>query len=223
MAQLSARAMVVQTCYKQVGVYGDGSCPELVEHVHCRNCPVFATAAAEILDRELPAGYRAAWTLHHSQTRKESQAELSSLLLFRIGSEWLALRTEVIEEVASLRTVHPLPHRRDGVVTGVANIRGELLICVALAPVLCTQAPPAASSVRACARLIVLRRAASRFATQVDEVHGTLRVAPRELASPPATLGKTGTFTRGVLSWQGRSVGCIDDELLFHSLERRLG
>jgi hypothetical protein len=54
-------ATAINDCWNRIGVRGDASCPELAEHAHCRNCPVFATAALALLDRELPAGYAAEW------------------------------------------------------------------------------------------------------------------------------------------------------------------
>src|SRR5438445_8021579 len=60
----------------------------------------------------------------------------TSAVIFRIHSEWLALPTEAFQEVAERRRIHSLPHRRNGVVLGLVNIRGELLICVDLGRVL---------------------------------------------------------------------------------------
>src|SRR2546422_1979826 len=37
-----------------------------------------------------------------------------------------------IAEVAERRVIHSLPHRRTGIVLGVVNVRGELLVCVSL-------------------------------------------------------------------------------------------
>ena len=59
-----------------------------------------------------------------------------SIVIFRIGPEWLALPTRVFQEIAERRTVHSLPHRQHGVVLGLINIRGELLICVSLGQLL---------------------------------------------------------------------------------------
>lgn len=214
-----------EDCYQRIGVYGDGSCPELLRHIHCRNCPVFASAAQSRLDRPLPDDYRSSWARHYSAPRTETHTELSSLLVFRIGSQWLALPAAVIEEVATLRRVHRLPHRQSRIVSGIATIRGELLTCVSLARVL--DAEPAngseGNSGHGYGRMLVLNRAASRFVTQVDEVQGIQSYSETELTPPPATLGKAaGTFTRGVLSWGAHAVGCLDDELLFHFLERNL-
>ncbi|MFO6078862.1 hypothetical protein ACLBUY_12210, partial [Pseudomonas aeruginosa] len=41
----------VDDCWNRIGVHGDKSCERLAEHVHCRNCEVYAAAATYLLDR----------------------------------------------------------------------------------------------------------------------------------------------------------------------------
>src|SRR5258706_152676 len=39
---MAARAPpAIDACWNRIGVRGDGSCPELARHVHCRHCPAF--------------------------------------------------------------------------------------------------------------------------------------------------------------------------------------
>ena len=40
-------AASINDCWNRIGVRGDASCPELEQHVHCRNCPVYSAAAAD--------------------------------------------------------------------------------------------------------------------------------------------------------------------------------
>jgi chemotaxis-related protein WspD len=222
---MASRELPSGDCWNQIGVQGDGSCPELAEQVHCRNCPRYAAAAQALLDRELPEGYSEHWARHFAEAAVEAAIERDALLIFRIGAEWLALPATVIDEVAGVRPVHALPHRQSGVVLGVVNVRGELVVCVSLGRVLgAAQRPPESGSApRATGRLLVLRRGSSRFAAPVDEVHGMRRVARSELLRTPSTVGKAnGIFTLHVLPWADHAVGCLDDELLFHALERNL-
>jgi hypothetical protein len=58
-------------------------------------------------------------------------------MIFRLGTEWLALPASVFQEVAELGAIHSLPHRRSGLVVGLTNVRGgELLICFSLTKLL---------------------------------------------------------------------------------------
>ena len=49
-------------CWNRIGTAGDQSCPELIEAIHCRNCPVYATAARDFFERSAPTGYLEEWT-----------------------------------------------------------------------------------------------------------------------------------------------------------------
>lgn len=128
----NGQAMDIRACWNEIGVKGNGTCPELQKVIHCRNCPVYSKAGVQLLDRPLLPGYRRAWTEHFAQKRKLAAPARRSALLFRINAEWLALPTPAFQEVAERRPVHSLPHRRQGIVLGLVNVRGELLICVSL-------------------------------------------------------------------------------------------
>jgi chemotaxis-related protein WspD len=213
-------------CWNKIGVQGDGSCPELEKYIHCRNCPVYSAAAAELLDGDLPAGHFAGWTTHFAKPREVTEPDTHSVVIFRIGAEWLALPTAVFKEVATLRPIHALPHRRNGVVLGLVNVRGELLVCVSPGNVLGVDKSPATGRNPAHGehrRLLVASREGNRMAFPVDEVHGIHRFHPRELQEVPATLARAkATYTKAMLVWNGRTVGCLDDQLLFYTLNRSL-
>lgn len=125
-------AAVVQSCWQAAGVWGDGQCPELRQFVHCRNCPVYSAAAAKLLDRAIPEGYREEWAGHFSEKKEALRLGLRSYLFFRVASEWLALPTSVLQEVAEPRLVRSVPHRRLPVLLGLVNVRGQLLPCISL-------------------------------------------------------------------------------------------
>ena len=214
-------------CWNKIGVRGDGSCPELARHVHCRNCPVYSASAAKLLDADLPAGHLAEWTGHFSSEQQVEEAGTQSVVIFRLGAEWLALPTAVFKEVATLRAVHSLPHRRSGIVLGLANVRGTLLVCVSLGDVLSLEKATETRKEKARVlhrRLLVISRDGNRLVFPVDEVHGIHRCQPRELKEVPATVAKaTATYTKSVLAWRDKAVGCLDDQLLLYTLNRSLG
>jgi len=227
----NAAQTALDDCWNRIGVRGDRSCAELSRHVHCRNCPVFSAAARTLLDVPAPAGSRQIATEHFTQSAQAEPgsafgADMQSVIVFRLRAEWYAIRTAVCLEIADLRPIHSLPHRRDGAVLGVANVRGGLLVCISLAVILGvtaqTEAIPTQSRRRAAVpRLLVARGAAGAVVFPVDEVQGTYRYHLRELRPVPATLAKsTATYTKAVLSWRDRTVGCLDADLIVHTLNR---
>lgn len=72
-------------------------------------------------------------------------------------------------------------------------------------------------------RLLVVRREAERWVFPVDEVDQVHRFPLSELTRVPATVGRSlARLTRGLLQWQGRSVGLLDDERLFATLRGKI-
>jgi chemotaxis-related protein WspD len=213
-------------CWNRIGVHGDSSCAELAQHIHCRNCPVYTAAAASLLDVEPPRDYLAQWTQQAAQQHQPEDSQQISVVIFRVGGEWLALPTPVLREIVSVRTIHSLPHRRSAAAIGLANIRGELLPCFALRTVLgleqATDAPQERQRAIA-ARFLVLRLDAQPAVCPVDEVHGIVRFRSIEVKPAPATVSRaTVAYTRAVLPWQSRTVGLLDEQLLVHTLNRSL-
>ena len=228
---LSAPAVALDTarpmvdCWQHIGVWGNGSCVELKAHLHCRNCPIYATAAMRLLDARPPSGYRREWT-EHLAGRQVTGPAGTPLLVFRIGDEWLALGIGVMEEVGEARPIHTLPHRREGVLLGVANVRGELLACVSVGRLLGIDKGVGSGAQlpgKSAGRLLVVTHVGERYAFPVTEVRGVQHlVLPAEpVASAPddQIMGAAG---RSRVEWRGRSVCCLDEEKLFAALNRSL-
>jgi chemotaxis-related protein WspD len=213
-----------ETCWQSIGVYGNGECQELKEFIHCRNCPVYSNAAQRLLDRPLPLDYQREWTGHFCKRQELSRPVKTSAVLFRIATEWLALPAQTFQEIAERRPVHSVPHRRLGIVLGLVNVRGELLICVSLGRLLGLEGvlPNRAPGVR-CDRLLVAHWQGSRFVFPVDEVHGIYRFQGTELREPPATVAKAhASYTRAIFFWKNRPVGYLEAAPLFAALNRSL-
>ena len=191
--------------------------------MHCRNCPCTRRRAA-LLDADVPAS-TADRTAHFAEPVPAEDSETRSVVIFRVASG-ARPPTAVVVEVKAISPIHSLPHRRNGVVLGLASVRGELLVCVSLRHVVGAELPAAAGHERsdtAYKRLLVLRREAVRFVCPVDEVHGIHRFQPRELKGLPTTVAKaTVTYSTALLAWRGHSVGTLDDQLLFYTLRRSL-
>lgn len=213
--------IAIDDCWNRIGVRGDASCPELELRSHCRNCPTFSAAAASLLDRDLPPEYLGEWTRHFAAPAAVEAPGAQSAFLFRIGANWLALPAGVADEVAELRAIHSVPHRR-GIVLGLVNVRGELLVCVSLARLLGithdVQRDRAKGDRR---RLLVLRSDGRRVVCPVDEAHGGFGHGERDLSPPPATIAGA-VYTRAVLRWGNRTAGYLDERLIAQALERGL-
>ncbi len=214
----------VQACWSEIGVYGNGTCPELKKFIHCRNCSIYSNAGARLLSRPLPDDYRRQWTEHFTQQKKLAPQTNTSALLFRISGELLALPTQAFQEVAEKRRIHSLPHRREGIVLGLANIRGELLVCASLGHLLGLEKLSSLDALRfSYARLLVANWDGTRVVFPVDEVYGTQRFNSRDLKPPPATVAKSNsTYTQGIFLWGEKTVGFLDADLLFSGLNRGL-
>lgn len=276
----------IHDCWNQIGVVGNGTCRELVKFIHCRNCPVYTAAGLQMLDRALPAAYRRERGAHYAQPKQLAQPARVSVVVFRLGGEWLALPTNVFQEVAEHllspaptsrpaptlegkrgaggagrsgpagHRLHSLPHRRGGLTLGLVNVRGELVICVTVARLLGVEAdaemakagslrpnfrrggdsaerttcgpegrniPIAPDSVFSFSRLLVTNWKGQRVAFPVDEVAGIQRFSQAELKAPPATTAKSvSTCMRGVFEWRDRTVGLLDAEVFFRTLNRNL-
>jgi chemotaxis-related protein WspD len=185
------------------------------------------TFATRLLDREVPEASLRASTEHVAAKKSIVELGTKSVVIFRIGTEWFALPTDVFQEIGDRCTVRRLPNHRGGILSGLVNIRGELLLCVALGVILgldkATEGQRIAKS-NSAERLMICKRGDARLAFQVNEVHGLHRYHPRELRSAPATLAKAavGIYTLGVMPWKDTIVGCLDDELLFYTLNKGL-
>ncbi|QXI42565.1 chemotaxis protein CheW [Pseudomonas wayambapalatensis] len=207
----------IDDCWNRIGVHGDKQCPLLDRHIHCRNCEVYAAAATRLLDR---------YTLlqdEHVEMAQVEQVEQGtagrSMLLFRLGEEWLALATACLAEIAPLQAVHSLPHQRSRMLQGVANVRGALVPCLSFPDLLGMELAPAQErSGRVMPRMLILAAEGGPVVLPVDEIDGIHRLDLSRLHEEHDTAH----FTLAVMQWRGRSVRVLDDQHLLSAVKRSL-
>lgn len=217
-AEFAAADVMIDDCWKRIGNRGDKSCPELASRVHCRDCPTFSLAAAALLDRDLPEDEAAPPAPRPAAAPPVGEAETECAAIFRVGQEWFALPTGVLDEIVGPRDIHSLPHRRNPALLGLVNVRGELVVCVSIAALLIGTAQGATDG-----RLIIIRHPGGRLACPVDEVQDTHHYSPARLEAVPATVGRSASsLTKGLLQWRDRMVARVDERLLFDALSRSL-
>lgn len=219
----------IDDCWNRIGVWSvtKSRCPKLDDVIHCRNCNVYSAAGRTVLDRRLPEQYETTWAKVYSETKEEKSVGTESVTIFRLGDEWMALPTSIIDEITDVCKVHSLPHQRTPILRGLMNLRGQMSICVSLGQLMGIDKSEVEkiSDVRnrTYERMIAVKCNNSSFVFLVSEVKSTYRYRQNELQEPPSTLSNSkGTFTKGILSWNNHEVACLDAELLFYNLEKKL-
>ncbi|WP_392885696.1 chemotaxis protein CheW [Pseudomonas migulae] len=213
-------AQAIDDCWNRIGIHGDKSCPLLIEHIHCRNCAVYSAAATRLLDRyALQQEDRG-----HVSVAVESEVKTRSLLMFRLGEEWLALATRSLVEVAPLQAIHSLPHQRSRALLGVANVRGALVACLSLVELLGLDgASSVASGARVMPRMLIIAANGGPVVVPVDEVDGIHAIDEHTLdAASRSGTQASAKYTRGVLQFKGRSLRWLDEEQLLSAVTRSL-
>jgi len=213
-------AQAIDDCWNRIGIHGDKSCPLLSEHIHCRNCAVYSTAATRLLDRyALQQDDRV-----QVSSTVESEVKTRSLLMFRLGEEWLGLATRCLVEIAPSQAIHSLPHQRSGALLGVANVRGALVACLSLVELLGLDGiSNVASGTRVMPRMLIIAAHGGPVVVPVDEVDGIHAIDEQILdAASRSGTQASAKYTRGVLQFKGRSLRWLDEEQLLSAVTRSL-
>lgn len=217
--EVSETAVEGHYCWREIGVYGNRNCHRLKEYVHCRNCPVFAGAARESLAR--PMGEHKAeemilWQAKNADRRAQLR---KSVVVFKLGSEWLGLDSNLVLEVADNRQARRIAHRASGYIEGLVNIRGELRLCLSLLGVLGIDAASPRSGERA--RLVMVRDDSSIWVFRASHVRGVVGYAPTQMSAPPARINEgLAAHVEGILQTEDITVSLLNRESLFAAFMR---
>jgi len=188
------------------------TCPRLTDVIHCQNCEVYSGAGRKLFDRAVPSGYADEWNHALRADKPREDVESISILVFRIGAEWLGLPTAALSQVSDIRKIHTLPHRSDAVLLGLVNVRGRNLICCSLTALLgiAGAEPDGPTGILAYRRMIVTADGRDRWVLPVDEIDGVRRFRPRHVRELPVTVARDRAhFTRFVVE--------LDESVLQHS------
>jgi chemotaxis-related protein WspD len=219
MAEDSIVNVLPEICWKEIGVWGNSTCPELRRVGHCRNCEVYTASGRRLLERPATPDYIDTWTATLAEEHIDTAAMTSPHLVFRIGQAWLALPASNLREITKPSAVRTVPHRPLEILRGLVNVRGELYPCVSLHALFGEEAPPSSRS----ARFLVARGSGGDWVFPVDEVEGMRDVSQREVQDLPMTLAKTDVvYTQGLFPSGKKTVAIIDEGLLFGMLVRRI-
>jgi len=146
-----------------------------------------------------------------------------SLVIFRLGTQWFALPTQVVREVTEVRTIRSIPRRNTEVLLGLVNLRGELQLCVSFNSLLgleSEQRRTRAKDRRGTARLVVIEKGGDRWVFPADEVPGVFHFAPREFQEMSMAPAEGAALAcKGMVRWLEKQVGYLDETVLFDTLK----
>ncbi|MBX3389284.1 MAG: chemotaxis protein CheW [Phycisphaeraceae bacterium] len=143
------------------------------------------------------------------------------VVLFGLGNESLALPASVVRRVTAFAQPVRIPHRSGGVLRGVCNVRGELVLCADLRRLLGMPAREDANTEPL--RTMVIGPASAAWAFEVDALHGIGRVDPSALASAPLTVEHAlGAFVAGLAEVDNRPVTVLDGERILAGFKAAL-
>jgi chemotaxis-related protein WspD len=223
-------------CWNQIGVMGDRTCGELKTVIHCHDCPIFASAGDNLLERKPPLNYLDEWANILAQTcidedNEENDgiirsAETISVMIFRLGNERIAFSTRILQEVAYPCTIQPIPHRSNELFLGLVNIRGEILLCASLSYLLNLDSHAhknLTAETSSKNRTIVVGDGDNKWVFPVDEVYGIHRFYTQEVHKAPVVIAKAAeSYTQGIINWEGRKINYLDFDLIFYTIDRKI-
>lgn len=187
-----------------------------------RDATSLARLAREFFDREPPQGYIREWSERLASPENLAEPDLRSVLIFRLGAEWLALGTDSLVEVTVPQPVHTIPFRSNKSLLGLVNVRGQLRLCVSLHEILGveTESPARAGAAPADAvpRMVIIQSGNDQWVFQAEEVVRVHRISSGRLRKVPSTFPAETSHTQAVFDWSGRTVGYLDDHRLLRSL-----
>lgn len=173
-------------------------------------------AILRLLDRPVSAVELEAGSALAAAAEESRSARSVRLLLFRIGQEAAALPAEMLRRVTPAARPSPIPHRTSGVLRGVCNIRGELVLCADLRRLLGLPARDESAAADTPAdprRMIVLGPTDNSWAFEVDALLGVESVDTGAFRAAPVTVEHSiSAFTTGVTDVGGRCVTILDGE-----------
>lgn len=151
------------------------------------------------------------------------QAETVSVVVFRLGQEWLALQTACFKEIVEEKLIHRLPHQKNPILLGVVNLNGELQPCLSLSVFLGIKDSLGRSKKHLYHknRMVAAMQEKNLWVFPVDEIDGIYLWDPKLIENVPVNISKSKmNYLKGIVNYDNRSVGILDEGLLFYSFSR---
>jgi chemotaxis-related protein WspD len=154
-----------------------------------------------------------------AQRHEEVEADELTILITRIGDEWLGFDARFADRVHEPAIIRRVPHRNSEHLAGVAAVDGEIVPAARLDLLLdlVRDTSPAEP------RFVVVGPPDRRWAIPVDEVEGMVRVPRAMIIDPPTTISASlHRHTVGLISLDDRLAALLDSARLLDLLDRGL-
>jgi len=218
------KSININDCWNNIGIWGHQTprCERLQKLIHCYNCDIYSQAGSKILNRPAQDNYLAEWKNNLRQLREENNADIKSALVFRMGDEWFALASKFIKEITHCDKHHSLPHIKNNVLRGLANVNGELILNVSLGYLFKINKSKISSKYTN-ERYIIINDDEESFAFPATEVKEIVHYSMEEIKPTPSTINKgTSCFIKGIIRHQNTDVGILDSKLVFDALHKNI-
>ena len=220
----------IVNCWNSIGVWGKEKprCPVLASVIHCQNCDKYIEAGRKVLQREITVEYENENSQIVTASTRDTidNSDTVSVMILRIGDEWFALPSGLCQMVTEDKPIHSIPHQRNNLIKGIVNISGEVQLCFSLGTLLGVKEgvdKPIIGHRGLYNCLIVLIQEGKRYVFPVSEFRGLHRYNKKELQSTPATIkNDTADFLIGVIGLDNLNIGCLDTNIVFNSLEKKI-
>ncbi|MEO5344275.1 MAG: chemotaxis protein CheW [Gammaproteobacteria bacterium SHHR-1] len=142
------------------------------------------------------------------------------LVIFRLGSEYFALRGQQVREILPAGEIFYVPGCPDSLI-GVINLRGDVESVVQLDRLL---QRGSASGARSGGFILLTQASAMRTGLLVDQVEDVIDLAESALQPALDTLpSPLDQWVDAALPWRGQAIPCLDAERLLGDYRTRLG
>lgn len=174
-----------------------------------------------IRDVPIPPGMREEWAAELAapavETRRE---EVLKLFVCRVGGEWFGFEPTLLSQTLPDAEPCKLPHRGHGIVEGLVNADGRVIVCVAFDRFAGVLPATAASGTK---RLLVMNFQKWLFAIRSDEVLGVEEVSRNTIHQVPQGAPESlRQCANGLAFHKGRAVMILDTESLVRQVTKAL-
>jgi chemotaxis-related protein WspD len=220
----------IDRCWMRIGVWAPGgaTCPILKEVIHCRSCNVYSKGGREYLRQSIisDAGDIIARSKTYAAPTTSRKKEGKSILVFRLGVEWLALEMTFVQKILNEKPVRWIPHLSGKLIKGIANFDGDALLVFSVRDLLGIDEETNVTQQdrrKVYSRMVVFGNEENRIMFPVDDIYGRHQYAPESLRPLPDTLSQAKiNYSQGLIGIDDRQVGILHGDLLLYGIEQAL-